>query len=54
MKRDVLVIVAGMLVVGVVVWAFWGNPERAPRVQAKADRELMFVFERSPYMSTGH
>lgn len=30
MKRDVLVISGGMLAVGVVVWAFWGNPEIAP------------------------
>jgi hypothetical protein len=32
MKRDVLMISGGMLAVGVVVWAFWGNPEIAARM----------------------
>ena len=31
MRRDLLVISGGMLAVGVVVWAFWGNPECAGR-----------------------
>lgn len=31
MKRDVLVISVSGLLVGVVVWVFWGNPETARR-----------------------
>jgi hypothetical protein len=54
MKRDVLVISGGMLAVGVVVWAVWGNPENAPRThifrEMQAAPELKLVSERSPYM----
>jgi hypothetical protein len=54
MKRDLLVISAGMLVVGVVAWTFWGNPESMPRMHSvqemKADPDLKLVSERSPYM----
>jgi len=56
MKRDVLVISGGMLAVGVVVWAVWGNPENAPRMhtfrQMQAAPELKLVSERSAYMQS--
>jgi hypothetical protein len=48
-----LMIGGGMLAVGVVGWAFWGNPESAPRIhpsqEVKAALELKLVSERSPY-----
>jgi hypothetical protein len=54
MRRDLLVI--GMQAVGVVVWAFWGNPESVsgmhPTLVMKSDAELKLVSERSPYMRT--
>ena len=54
MKRDVLVISGGMLAVGVVVWAVWGNPENAPRMhtfgQMQVAPEPKLVSERSAYM----
>jgi hypothetical protein len=56
MRRDVLIIGAGMLAVGVVAWTLWGNPESAPRIhpsqEVKAALELKLVSERSPYMRT--
>ena len=54
MRRDLLAISGGILVVGVIAWVFWGNPENVPRmhtVQAMAaDPDLRLVSERSPYM----
>lgn len=54
MKRDLLVLSGGTLVVGCVVWVVWGNPESVPRMHSfqemKADPELKLVSERSPYM----
>jgi hypothetical protein len=45
-----------MLVVGVVAWTFWGNPESMPRMHSvqemKAHPDLKLVSERSPYMRT--
>jgi hypothetical protein len=56
MKRDVLVISSGMLAVGVVVWAFWGNPEIAPRMHTVQEMQaapgLQLLSERSSYMRT--
>jgi hypothetical protein len=56
MRRDLLVISGGMLAVGVVVWAFCGNPESVsgmhPTQVMKSDAELKLVSERSPYMRT--
>jgi hypothetical protein len=56
MRRDVLMIGGGMLAVGVVAWACWGNPESAPGIhpsqEVKAALELKLVSERSPYMRT--
>jgi hypothetical protein len=41
MRQDLLVISGGMLAVGIVVWAFWGNPPNVPRMhtgqEMKAD-----------------
>jgi hypothetical protein len=56
MKRDLLIIGSGMLAVGTVFWAVWGNPENVPRMhtvqEMKAAPELKLVSERSPYMRT--
>jgi hypothetical protein len=53
MKRDTLIICAGILAVGIAIWTAWGNPETAlqvPRMHAHHDPDVMFVTERSPYM----
>jgi len=54
MKRDVLVAGGGMLAVGVVIWAIWGNPEHAPHMHAvqkiPVAPELKLVTAQSPYM----
>jgi hypothetical protein len=56
MKRDFLVISAGMLAVYVVVSNFWGSPDKPPRVhtqqQIDTAPELKLVSEQSPYMRT--
>src|SRR6476660_8508073 len=36
MKGDLFVMTAGMLAVGAVTWAFWGNPVNAPRPHSRA------------------
>jgi hypothetical protein len=54
MKRDLLIIICGMIVVGAATWTFWGNPRKAPRMhtvqEIGAEPELRLVSERSPYM----
>jgi hypothetical protein len=51
MKRDISIICAGILAVGIAIWAAWGNPESTPRMHAAHhDPDAMFVTERSPYM----
>jgi hypothetical protein len=54
MKRDIGVISAATLAIGMIMWAFAGNPESASRtrVTQKMDvaPELKLVSERSPYM----
>ena len=54
MKRDISIICAGILAVGVAIWTAWGNPETAlqvPRMHAAHhEPDVMFVTERSPYM----
>ena len=56
MKRDFLVISAGMLAVYAVVSSFWGGPDKPPRVhtsqQINAAPDLKLVSEQSPYMRT--
>jgi hypothetical protein len=56
MKRDIGVISGATLAIGVIMWAFVGNPEGPGRsrtsVAHKMDvaPELKQVSERSPYM----
>jgi hypothetical protein len=52
MNRDLLAISAGILAIGAVIWAFWGNPEKVRhRVEAlNADADLKLVSQRSAYM----
>jgi hypothetical protein len=54
MKRDIGVISGATLAIGMIMWAFAGNPESASRtrVTQKMDvaPELKLVSERSPYM----
>jgi hypothetical protein len=54
MKRDIGVMSGGILAIGAVMWAFWGNPETANRTSVirKLDiaPELKLVSERSPFM----
>jgi hypothetical protein len=58
MKRDIGVISGATLAIGVIMWAFVGNPESASRsrtsVALKMDvaPEFKDVTERSPYMRT--
>jgi hypothetical protein len=53
-KRDIGVISGATLAIGMIMWAFVGNPESASRarVTQKMDiaPELKLVTERSPYM----
>jgi hypothetical protein len=56
MKRDIVVISGATLAIGVIMWAFVGNPESASRsrtnVTSKLDigPDLKLVSEHSPYM----
>jgi hypothetical protein len=57
MRRDLLVISGAIIVLGLAMWTFWGNPEMnsAPnvrRVQSfdDSDPALRLVTEQSPYM----
>ena len=54
MKGDLLVITAGMLVVGAVTWAFWGNPVNVPpqhfRAAFNEGSNLTLVSQRTTYM----
>jgi hypothetical protein len=56
MKRDFLVISAGMLAVYAALSMFWSSPEKLPRMhiiqQIDAAPELKLVSEQSPYMRT--
>jgi len=54
MKRDIGVISGATLAIGMLMWAFAGNPESASRlrVSQKMDvaPELKMISEDSPYM----
>jgi hypothetical protein len=54
MKRDIVVISGATLAIGVIMWAFVGNPESASRmrVSQKMDvaPELKLISEDSPFM----
>jgi len=56
MKRDIGMISGATLAIGMLMWAFVGNPESASRtrVSHKMDvaPELKLISERSPYMRT--
>ena len=56
MKRDFLVISAGMLAVYAALSMLWSSPEKPPRLhtiqQIDATPELKLVTEQSPYMRT--
>jgi hypothetical protein len=56
MKRDFLVISAGMLAIYAALSMFWSSPEKPLRVhtiqQIDAAPELKLVTEQSPYMRT--
>jgi len=56
MKRDLLIICGGLFAVGLVFWAFWGNPQNGPRLHTaqslQAEPDLTLISERSPYMRT--
>jgi len=56
MKRDIGVISGATLAIGVVMWAFIGNPESTSRARTSTTQkldvapELKLVSESSPYM----
>jgi hypothetical protein len=54
MQRDISIICGGFLAFGLVLSAFWGNPENPPQTHTaqflQTDPDLRFVSERSPYM----
>jgi hypothetical protein len=56
MKRDIGVISGATLAIGVVMWAFVGNPESTHRSRTSVTQkmdvapELKLVSEHSPYM----
>jgi len=56
MRRDFLVISAGVLAVYAALSMFWSSPEKPPRAhtiqQIDAAPELKLVSEQSPYMRT--
>jgi len=58
MKRDIGVISSATLAIGMVMWAFVGNPESASRARTNVTQkmdvapELKLVSESSPYMRT--
>jgi hypothetical protein len=54
MKRDIGVISGATLAIGMIMWAFVGNPESTNRIRVtqKMDvaPELKLLSEQSPYM----
>jgi len=56
MKRDIGMISGATLAIGMIMWAFAGNPESASRARTSGSQkmdvapELKLVSERSPYM----
>jgi hypothetical protein len=54
MKRDIVVISGATLAIGVIMWAFAGNPESTSRSHVThtidIGPDLKLVSERSPYM----
>jgi hypothetical protein len=58
MTKDVLVICAGVLLVGLGAWGLWGNPQNAKPAKTQAvrtladDPVLKLVSEKSSYMRT--
>ena len=54
MKRDIGVISGATLAIGIIMWAFVGNPESTNRIRVtqKMDvaPELKLITERSPHM----
>ena len=56
MRQDLLMVVGGIVVTGLTMWSFWGNPPKhsAPRLlmvqQLHTDPDLKAISERSPYM----
>ena len=54
MKRDIGVISGATLAIGMLMWAFAGNPESASRLRASQKMdvapELKLISEDSPYM----
>jgi hypothetical protein len=54
MKRDLLTISGGILGIGAVIWAFWGNPANVPRLHSaaalNADPQLKLVSQRRTFM----
>jgi hypothetical protein len=56
MGRDILVMSGASLALGLISWAFWGNPPmsaepRLPAAQSlNQDPNLKLVSEQSPYM----
>jgi hypothetical protein len=54
MQRDISIICGGFLAFGLVLWAFWGNPENPPQthtasISFKPIPTCDLVSERSPY-----
>jgi hypothetical protein len=58
MSKDIFVIWAGMLAVGVGVWTFWGHPHTSEPARTEAVRiladnpALKRASEMNPYMRT--
>jgi hypothetical protein len=57
MRRDLMVIGGASLLLGLITWALWGNPESSvPRMHTVqslgADPNLKLISEDSPYMRT--
>jgi hypothetical protein len=56
MKQDLFIGVSGVIAVGSVMWALWGNSSSHPAPKAQfaheLSAELKRVSEQSPYMRT--
>jgi hypothetical protein len=56
MKRDLMMVVGGLVATGITMWGVWGNPPKhsVPRLlamhQLDADPAMKAISERSPYM----
>jgi hypothetical protein len=56
MRQDLLMVAGGIVVTGLAMWSFLGNPPKhsAPRMQVvqqlQADPDLKAISEHSPYM----